>query len=659
MSNKSPFKFLDAYNKGDRDIFFGRDAEVEQLYNLVFQSNLTLVYGQSGTGKTSLVKCGLANRFATSDWFDVYIRRNDDINQSLLETLQRFKIRESRTGTLRERLMKKRQGIVKSKIRTVSTLEENEVIKILKAIYKHYLKPIYLVFDQFEELFILGNREEQEKFYHAIADILDSENYCRIIFVMREESIAQLYDFERIVPHLFDKRLRVEPMSRNKTREVIVKTTEKFDIQLANTQVPDQIIDFLSSDQGRVELTYLQVLLDRFYQDAARRTSNGIVFDSHLIKQAGSIENVLAEFLDNQSEGIQKELEKIHSAVPSSAVSKVLNTFVTLEGTKRPLHLEDVKIGSLDQKQIEFIVDGLEKGRILRFEDNHYELSHDTLAKRVASQRSADEVALLQVAKLVRDRQQVYDTTKTYLNTNELQLVENYRRALDEEHSLSVAEWKFIAKSDKAEKRRKAMLIRGAALLITVLAAFSIFSLAQWQKAQDNYRQFQAEQAKRAQNIYNEYLAKGQGLMASANYKEATEELNRALSFNDTGKVALQLWKESKALLRKKEQFEQLMATADSLERLGDRKLIDAQEKYLVAQEIQYNDKLVQSKLSTLQGNLELAFERFKRSGDTFFKTRNTPGYQKALDYYREASRIKPNDRYILGRIRDCERRLK
>ena len=88
MPLNSPFKFLDAYGKEDKDIFFGRDDEVEQLYELVFQSNLTLVYGQSGTGKTSLVQCGLANRFAQSDWFNVYIRRNEDINQSMLATLQ-------------------------------------------------------------------------------------------------------------------------------------------------------------------------------------------------------------------------------------------------------------------------------------------------------------------------------------------------------------------------------------------------------------------------------------------------------------------------------------------------------------------------------------------------------------------------------------------
>ena len=69
----SPFKFLDPYARSDKAVFFGRDAEVEELYRLVFQTNLVLVYGTSGTGKTSLIQCGLANRFQPSDWFELFV----------------------------------------------------------------------------------------------------------------------------------------------------------------------------------------------------------------------------------------------------------------------------------------------------------------------------------------------------------------------------------------------------------------------------------------------------------------------------------------------------------------------------------------------------------------------------------------------------------
>ncbi|MEL6853326.1 MAG: ATP-binding protein, partial [Bacteroidota bacterium] len=85
---KSPFKFLDAYTPEDSAIFFGRDQEVESLYELVFKSRLMLIYGQSGTGKTSLIQCGLGNKFDLTDWLPIFVRReNEDLNLSLEQAL--------------------------------------------------------------------------------------------------------------------------------------------------------------------------------------------------------------------------------------------------------------------------------------------------------------------------------------------------------------------------------------------------------------------------------------------------------------------------------------------------------------------------------------------------------------------------------------------
>lgn len=86
--SKSPFKFLSAYQKEDKNIFFGRQKESAQLYNAVFASKLTLLYGASGTGKTSLVQCGLGNLFFDTDWLPLFIRRGTDINQSVYKKLQ-------------------------------------------------------------------------------------------------------------------------------------------------------------------------------------------------------------------------------------------------------------------------------------------------------------------------------------------------------------------------------------------------------------------------------------------------------------------------------------------------------------------------------------------------------------------------------------------
>src|SRR6478609_923405 len=84
---KYPFKFLDAYDKEDTDIFFGRDEEIEILYEMVFQSPILLVYGASGTGKTSLIQCGLASKFQSHDWLALPIRRGTNINASFEKAL--------------------------------------------------------------------------------------------------------------------------------------------------------------------------------------------------------------------------------------------------------------------------------------------------------------------------------------------------------------------------------------------------------------------------------------------------------------------------------------------------------------------------------------------------------------------------------------------
>ena len=82
-----PFKFLDAYSKEDTDIFFGRDEEIEILYEMVFQTSILLIYGASGTGKTSLIQCGLACKFQSHDWLALTIRRGNNINAALEKAL--------------------------------------------------------------------------------------------------------------------------------------------------------------------------------------------------------------------------------------------------------------------------------------------------------------------------------------------------------------------------------------------------------------------------------------------------------------------------------------------------------------------------------------------------------------------------------------------
>lgn len=242
---KSPFKFLDPYKKEDQKIFFGRDEEIDQLYKMVFETNLILVYGESGTGKTSLIQCGLASRFEDSDWYEIFVRRKGDINRSLRTALQ-----QAAQTTLPE---------------------EYTLAEAVESIFLDYFKPIFLIFDQFEELFIegMGRPKEREEFIHSIRDLLKADLKCRIIFVIREEYLAKLYDFEKVVPNLFAKRLRIEPMGYGNVRNVVERTCEEFGIQLEDQEKTiDAIIDKISEGRSGIQLSYLQIYLDRLYQNA-------------------------------------------------------------------------------------------------------------------------------------------------------------------------------------------------------------------------------------------------------------------------------------------------------------------------------------------------------------------------------------------------------
>ena len=141
---KSPFKFLDAYTREDRDQFFGREEEIAQLYQLVNQNRLVLLYGPSGTGKTSLIQCGLGNRFDSIDWFPLFIRRGNHLPRALQNSLE-------------QAASFKPEGAFWEADKN----DENPLIELIEDVFAEYLRPVYLIFDQFEELFVLGSDAER------------------------------------------------------------------------------------------------------------------------------------------------------------------------------------------------------------------------------------------------------------------------------------------------------------------------------------------------------------------------------------------------------------------------------------------------------------------------------------------------------------------
>lgn len=351
---KNPFKFLDSYQKEDKDRFFGREKETAQLFNAVQSSNLVMVYGGSGTGKTSLINCGLGNKFLTSDWLPIFIRQKKDINASLRsEIRQRFQDPSD-------------------------FAPEQPLRHSVRKLYLEHFRPVYLIFDQFEELYIMGTKAERQEFHRTVSDLLQSGLHCKILLIIREEYLAYLAEFEKVVPSLFDNRLRIEKMSDRNLARVVAGTCRYGNIHLEDPRrVVPAILNNLRTKRDRVDLSNLQVYMDRLWRkDIERQQQAGkqveqVVFDRPLIDSVGKMENVLSDFLDEQLAEVEEGLRRRGVQEAEGLPLEILFTLVTEDATKRNMELESIsqalpKNRKLAPDDVAYCLERFEDIRLLR-----------------------------------------------------------------------------------------------------------------------------------------------------------------------------------------------------------------------------------------------------------------------------------------------------
>ena len=348
--SKSPFKFLNAYQKEDAGFFFGREKETEDLYEMTYDTRLMLIVGASGTGKTSIIQCGLANKFKETRWEDIYIRREENINESTTKELEK-KLLES-------------GGDMFGKGETL--------LEKLDFIHRATFKPIYLIFDQFEELFIINpNESEQIAFFNFIDAVIDSPIACKVILIMRDEFITHLWEYEKIIPTLFDHRYRIERMRSSKMEEVITASLQKLSakeiIQTEQKEViANRILEKLTEGRAGLELTYLQVYLDRLYQEANKKEDSPPLFSPDLVNKVGTFEDLIGEFLSDQIKDLENQLGPDKKGIPI----RLLSAMITDEKTKKVLTDTDLENLmeqlNLTREEFQLCIQAFENMRILK-----------------------------------------------------------------------------------------------------------------------------------------------------------------------------------------------------------------------------------------------------------------------------------------------------
>jgi tetratricopeptide (TPR) repeat protein len=644
---KSPFKFLDAYTLDDRRAFFGREEEVAALYDMVTKNRLILVYGQSGTGKTSLLQCGLASRFDTTDWLPLAVRRQFDINRALDLRLA--------------------QALGQPNIESPAAA--------LEALYETFLRPVYLIFDQLEEMFILGTPPEQELFVQRIRALLDSPTPCRILFVMREEYLAYLYGFEKVIPTLFDRRLRVEPMGMAKVQAMLTGSFRQFNIQAEppETEILTEIIDNVSGGRAGIQLPYLQVYLDTLYREDFARTYPGqtpqpgawlpVAISRAEVRSLGKIENVLEKFLREQQERLQADLEKKFPGTGPESVKKVLDAFVSEEGTKRPVGYERRADGlqleprvaewlqPLPAAAIDYACQSLEQARLLRFDDRHIELAHDALAALVDSQRSTQQRRLNDALNRLLGSHREHRATGEYLTRRQLNSLEDVLPALEARLQPEVRAFvrQSYARAEAAElaelvaERQKRIQARRVAIGGVTLAVAALLGLA---VAVQQYQAANRAKIEIARNAAAAQRNVAMALKVEGKYGEAVAQLAGIEQFADALPPG-----EKQKIVSLRSQWQQqgtLVAKGDSLTQAGY--LREAIEQYEAAQHIAPDAHLDNLVVQTRK-DLETELAQLRRSGEVLM---NAKRYALAAQDFERALRLSPEDAVLRQKLEEC-----
>jgi WD40 repeat protein len=495
---KSPFKFLDSYTKEDRYIFFGRDQEISDLYRRVFESKMLLVYGVSGTGKSSLINCGLASRFDDSDWLPVYVRRGTNIIDSLNDAFNK---------------------------QAISRLKKNlSVCEKLQSIYLDHFKPVYLIFDQFEELFIFGSAEEKSGFIRLIKEVVKSSTQCRILFIIREEFLAGITEFEYDLPQIFSNRFRVEKMKRANAISAIEGPCKVHKIE-TEEGFSEELIDKLCPAGNEIELTFLQIYLDKIFRIAVteKTEEDKPEFLKELLDKAGNVSDLLGQFLEEQI----KEMDD-----PNAGMS-ILKSFVSVRGTKRPMTESEIldSIGvfgiKMDESDLVKYLTRFVDLRILRERDEagHFELRHDSLASKIYEKFSAIEKDIIEVRQFIENAFSVYEKRGKLISADDLKYIAPYEDKLYLNKSFEV----FLDKSKNEITRTRRRIRTFAAIstvaLIFVLSGFTFWALKERRNAVQKEGIANEEKLK-ANSARDSAIESDRKANASA--KEAIEAMDKA-----------------------------------------------------------------------------------------------------------------------------------
>jgi hypothetical protein len=395
-----PYVGLRAFRSDEQALFFGRGTESIDIARLWRANKVTLLYGASGVGKTSLLQAGIIPAL-DRERFDVL-------------PVGRIRPEMIYPGTALSFENPYTLALMSSWAPDVDvhSLREMTILSFLrsqKSSPDRYgdPKPVLVAIDQFEEVFS-GPVQWQgfmQPFMAELTDALREHRDLRLLLSLREDYLAPFLPYEHLLAGQAHARSRLLPLGKRAALEAIrgplSGTGRTFDQHAAEELVEDLRTVKFTNALGEertvmaesVEPVQVQVVCSALWDSLPPGTT--VITSAH-VREHADVDRFLASFCSRTLSLVARE----HGLAAARIRSWLQRTFVTELGTRGTAYEGIDQTAGMPNA----VVASLEDRHIIRAEirsgTRWYELQHDRLIEPI---RQGDPQEHIEAAKLARD----------------------------------------------------------------------------------------------------------------------------------------------------------------------------------------------------------------------------------------------------------------
>lgn len=384
-SDDCPFVGLRPFTDAHRQYFFGRERETRLITSNLFAARVTVLYGSSGVGKSSVLRAGVLP----------HLRRNDGATAVVFANWQNHDfIAELRLSLAAQAGEAAVQG------------PDASLLDLAVAVGQQCQGRVMLIFDQFEEYLLYHNGTEAGRsFERQIARIVNSTETgdVGVLLSLREDALSRLDDLQTRVPQLLENSLRLEHLDLAAARQAIVRPLEVYSQAHPATNIESALVDAIvrqvrtggvslgepsgvgrrsrQAGEERVETAYLQLVLTRLWDEEMRRRSRTLRLDT--FQSLGGAAPIVRAYLEEVMDSLSTPDREI--------ASHLFPYLVTPTGAKIAQKSEDlVLMSDFSAGRVKPLLAILASRRILvRMEDpERYEIFHDVLSPAILAWRA-------------------------------------------------------------------------------------------------------------------------------------------------------------------------------------------------------------------------------------------------------------------------------